>query len=263
MQIRSHVDNPELILSTIAFHAIAALFGKWMKKVIDGVASGPVNLVLCEILASFIFVSCIMEKGLWYANVNENYFHVATAAQCIYWSTFLPGRANPCPIIADHGIVMTMAVFPFQILGGLSGAIFMKKYFWPLGMTLFHSTINANCEDTTINTSMMSGIAIETGLVVLLSVLPIAYKAVGRMTNLGEENAVLIFQSIIVAYVVKTFIGVTGAMMNPLLAVVVNFGCLNSKDDIIEHVLFYWLGPLVVSFALGFMSKSENKQKTE
>ena len=22
-----------------------------------------------------------MEKGLWYANVNENYFHVATAAQ--------------------------------------------------------------------------------------------------------------------------------------------------------------------------------------
>ena len=56
----------------------------------------------------------------------------------------MPGRANPCPIIADHGIVMTMAVFPFQILGGLSGAIFMKKYFWPLGMTLFHSTINAN-----------------------------------------------------------------------------------------------------------------------
>ena len=52
-----------------------------MKKVIDGAASGPVNLVLCEILASFIFVSCIMEKGLWYANVNENYFHVATAAQ--------------------------------------------------------------------------------------------------------------------------------------------------------------------------------------
>ena len=52
-----------------------------MKKVIDGVASGPVNLVLCEILASFIFVSCIMEKGLWYVNVNENYFHVATAAQ--------------------------------------------------------------------------------------------------------------------------------------------------------------------------------------
>ena len=108
---RSHVDNPELILSTIAFHAIAALFGKWfvflpifyqpfstfrhiflfyptmtqwyfrMKKVINGVASGPVNLVLCEILASFIFVTCIMEKGLWYVNVNENYFHVATAAQ--------------------------------------------------------------------------------------------------------------------------------------------------------------------------------------
>jgi len=263
MQIRSHVDNPELILSTIAFHAIAALFGKWMKKVIDGVASGPVNLVLCEILASFIFVSCIMEKGLWYANVNENYFHVATAAQCIYWSTFLPGRANPCPIIAEHGILMTCFVFPFQILGGLSGAIFMKKYFWPLGMTLFHSTINATCNDTTINTSMTSGIAIETGLVLLLSLLPIVEKSIGRMTNLGEDNAVLIFQSIIVAYIVKTFIGVTGAMMNPLLAVVVNFGCLNSQADIVEHVLFYWAGPLVVSFALGFMPKSQDKQKTE
>ena len=38
---------------------------------------------------------------------------------------------------------MTCFVFPFQILGGLSGAIFMKKYFWPLGMTIFHSTIDA------------------------------------------------------------------------------------------------------------------------
>ena len=60
------------------------------------------------------------------------------------------------------------------------------------------------CNDTTINTSMMSGIAIETGLVVLLSLLPIVEKAIGRMTNLGEDNAVLIFQSIIVAYIVKT-----------------------------------------------------------
>ena len=51
---------------------------------------------------------------------------------------------------------------------------------------------------------MMSGVAIETGLVVLLSLLPIVEKAIGRMTNLGEENAVLIFQSIIVAYIVKT-----------------------------------------------------------
>jgi len=51
---------------------------------------------------------------------------------------------------------------------------------------------------------MMSGIAIETGLVVLLSLLPIVEKAIGRMTNLGEDNAVLIFQSIIVAYIVKT-----------------------------------------------------------
>jgi len=85
------------------------------------------------------------------------------------------------------------------------------------------------CNDTTINTSMTSGIAIETGLVLLLSLLPIVEKSIGRMTNLGEDNAVLIFQSIIVAYIVKTFIGVTGAMMNPLLAVVVNFGCLNSQ----------------------------------
>ena len=51
---------------------------------------------------------------------------------------------------------------------------------------------------------MTSGIAIETGLVLLLSLLPIVEKSIGRMTNLGEDNAVLIFQSIIVAYIVKT-----------------------------------------------------------
>ena len=51
---------------------------------------------------------------------------------------------------------------------------------------------------------MTSGIVIETGLVLLLSLLPIVEKSIGRMTNLGEDNAVLIFQSIIVAYIVKT-----------------------------------------------------------
>ena len=45
-----------------------------LKAVIDGISSGVVNLILTEIVASFIFVACICEKGLWYANVNEESF---------------------------------------------------------------------------------------------------------------------------------------------------------------------------------------------
>ena len=172
---------------------------------------------------------------------------------------------------------------------------------------------------------MMSGVAIETGLVVLLSLLPIVEKAIGRMTNLGEENAVLIFQSIIVAYIVKTckllststwnllstgnitgsevkieiqlseslvqwwihFLLLLWTLVAWILKDCVNFVSSNfmhdrcisqknqdcelpdakivihSKADFVEHVLFYWAGPLVVSFALGFMPKSQDKQKTE
>ena len=37
-----------------------------------------------------------------------------------------------------------MAIFPFQIMGGLAGARFMREVYWPLGMTQFHSTLTAN-----------------------------------------------------------------------------------------------------------------------
>ena len=60
--IREVVNNPELILSAIAVHAVFAVFSKFMKQVIDSNFKGMVNLILTEILASFMFVSCIMEK---------------------------------------------------------------------------------------------------------------------------------------------------------------------------------------------------------
>ena len=100
---RAHVENPELILSTIALHAVFVLFSKFMKKAIDNSTMGMLQVILTEILASFMFVACIFEKGLWYQNVNENYFHVATAAQFIYFVTFLPGKSNPLGLIQQHG----------------------------------------------------------------------------------------------------------------------------------------------------------------
>ena len=110
---RAHVENPELILSTIALHAVFVLFAKFMKKAIDNSTMGMLQVILTEILASFIFVACIFEKGLWYQNVNENYFHVATAAQFIYFVTFLPGKSNPLGLIQQHGPGVQVCSFFF------------------------------------------------------------------------------------------------------------------------------------------------------
>ena len=97
---RKHVDNPELILSTIALHAVFVLFSRYMKKAIDNSTKGMLNVVVTEILASFMFVACIFEKGLWYANVNEDYFHVATAAQLgfIHFNTIESFINLTCPL---------------------------------------------------------------------------------------------------------------------------------------------------------------------
>jgi len=73
--------------------------------------------------------------------VNEVYFHVATGAQVIYWMTHLPGRANPLPILASHGVVTMVIVFIFQIIGGLAGASFISKIFWKQGFIPFHQGI--------------------------------------------------------------------------------------------------------------------------
>ena len=51
-------------------------------------------------------------------------------------------------------------------------------------------------------------------------------------------------------------------MMNPLLAVVVNFHCLTNQSKIIEHVLFYWAGPMAVVLLLSFLKSSSVKLKT-
>ena len=69
------------------------------------------------------------------------YFHVATGAQCIYWMTHLPGKANPLPILAEKGILQMIIVLFFQIVGGLGGAAFITKVFWPQGFVPFHQTL--------------------------------------------------------------------------------------------------------------------------
>jgi len=255
MTIRAHVDNPELILSTIAVHAIFVVFSRIAKKIIDSSMTGILNLVVTEILASFMFVACVFEKGLWFQHVNETYFHVATAAQCIFWGLYLPGAGNPLPIIGSHGLPTMLCVFPFQVLGGLSGARFMKSVFWPLGMTLFHGNMHDPGCTNTMNTDMTSAATIETLLVLLLSLAPLLEAAIGKSSGLGADNVVMVSQSVLVAFVVKTYIGVTGAMMNPLLAIVVNFGCVNSLEHLANHALVYWAGPVVVAVVLAALQR--------
>ena len=48
--------------------------------------------------------------------------------------------------------------------------------------------------------------------------------------------------------------------MNPLLAVVVNFQCLNNLEVLIEHALYYWAGPALVEL---FLTMAKKKVKTD
>lgn len=48
-------------------------------------------------------------------------------------------------------------------------------------------------------------------------------------------------------------------MMNPLLAVVINFQCLTNVDTLVEHVLFYWAGPIAIELVLSLATKSKMK----
>lgn len=262
MTIREQVDNPELILSAVAVHAVFIIFSRFMKKVIDESTSGKLNLILTEIVASFMFICLIYEKGLWFKNVNETYFHVATAAQTIYFMTYAIGAMNPLGILAKYGIFDMVLIFPFQILGGLAGASFMSKIFWKQGFTQFHTTLGGGSCTPSINTDMTSGIIIESALVFGLQIAPEIEKKIAKALSFTEENTVMVCQAALIAFIVKTYIGVTGAMMNPLLAVVVNFHCLTNQSKIVEHVLFYWAGPMAVVLLLSFLKSSSVKVKT-
>ena len=154
----------------VAVISLLAIFATFSKKFINSTylflpfspfqsdfsSSGLLRIILTEIVSSFMFICAIWEKGLWFENVNETYFHFATAAQVIYFTHFMPGKgkicifilfyqieANPLSILAEHGIATMLAVFPFQIAGALGGARFMQEIYWKIGFLPFHSTISS------------------------------------------------------------------------------------------------------------------------
>ena len=51
--------------------------------------------------------------------------------------------------------------------------------------------------------------------------------------------------------------------MNPLLSVVVNFHCLNTPSDWLDHMALYWAGPMAVVLLLGLLQSSQGKAKIE
>lgn len=209
-----------------------------------------------------MFVACIMEKGLWFKNVNEIYFHIATGFQCIYWSTHMPGSANPLPILGKHGVMTMMIVFPFQIVGGVAGKWFMGNVFWKQGLSSLHLTLSTDKCTATMNTDSTNGILIETGLVLLLTCTPMIWKQIGKTFSLSQDNTAMVFQSVTVALVVRKYINITGAMMNPLLAVVVEFGCLTSMATLQAHMMHYWAGPMILVLLMNSQITS-TKSKSE
>lgn len=261
--IRRHVDNPELILSCIALHAVLIMLGNVSKKIINQSSSGLLKIILTEIVSSFMFLCCICEKGLWYENVNETYFHVATAAQVIYFTYFMPGKANPLPILGEHGIMTMLVVFPFQILGALGGGAFMSQIYWKIGFLPFHSTITTGNCTSTLNIDQNTAIFIETGLVFLMIIAPEVEKALAKYLNMDQETTVMLMQSVLIAYVVKTFIQSTGALMNPLLALLINFNCISTPEHLFDHALTYWFGPMVLVFTLCYLKSPSSKKKLD
>jgi len=263
--IRQHVNNPELILSCVALHSVLILLTNASSKIIKNSSSGLLQIILTEIVSSFMFICAIWEKGLWFENVNETYFHFATAAQVIYFTHFMPGKANPLPILAEHGIATMLAVFPFQIAGALGGARFMQEIYWKIGFLPFHSTISSGKCTPTLGIDQQTGIIIETALVLLMIIAPQIEKALAKTLNLNEDNAVMISQAVLVAFVVKTFIRSTGAIMNPLLSILINFHCISSAPELLQHAATYWAGPVAITIIMGLFKngKVSSKKKSD
>ncbi|CAG5104487.1 Oidioi.mRNA.OKI2018_I69.chr1.g1277.t2.cds [Oikopleura dioica] len=261
IKIGDYVKHPELMVDYVAVVSLLAIFATFSKKIINANSSGLLRIVLTEIVSSFMFICAIWEKGLWFENVNETYFHFATAAQVIYFTHFMPGKANPLPILAEHGLAKMLLVFPFQILGALGGARFMQEVYWKIGFLPFHSTISSGKCTPTLGIDQQTGIAIETALVFLMIIAPEIEKALAKTLKLDQDNTVMLSQAVLVAYVVKTFIRSTGAIMNPLLSILINFHCISTPQDLLQHATTYWAGPIAITMIMGFFAKRDSSKK--
>ena len=104
-------------------------------------------------------------------------------------------------------------------------------------------------------------------------------KALAKNLNLNEDNAVMISQAVLVAYVVKTCISKvlrfflnqisvirsTGAIMNPLLSILINFHCISTTPALLQHAATYWAGPVAINVIMGLFKngKISSKKKSD
>ena len=104
-------------------------------------------------------------------------------------------------------------------------------------------------------------------------------KALAKNLNLNEDNAVMLSQAVLVAFVVKTclsrflcsflkqnlVIRSTGAIMNPLLSILINFHCISSAPELLQHAATYWAGPVAITIIMGLFKngKVSSKKKSD
>ncbi|XP_019630502.1 PREDICTED: aquaporin-12-like isoform X2 [Branchiostoma belcheri] len=230
------------VLVSIGFMVVTFAIAQVLRIVGKVVLPSNIYEYWAELITTWQFCACFIETDFVTADHGWWMFAVVCFLMCLgFCKVFEDATGCPCCVLEDYmGNLTTVKSALIKVAVQIAGAILAARwaYFvWTLGYSAGHADKAREelCE-TCINCSDLEGMAAE-GLA--------TFTAQFAAWKLKESDLSDYINSALCVAIIVTGASWTGMMFNPALAVSMTYGC--KGESIIDHVVVYWIGPLIAT----------------
>jgi len=227
------------------------LVGELLRTILRRVLAKEYYPYANELISTFQLSVCVFEisvigrfYSVWVSLTCSFVLLTLKNAEYIFEGAF----ANPCGILEDivskkaYWVKDNVAKVGFQVIGGLLSFPFIQ-FLWQSTWSEFHYQQVKKGLRSTLEVSLIYGFTIE----ILATFVTVMSDFLSRGHALKKFNAVIRAACIVlVCYLLSE---TTGTWMNPALATAQTFVFCTRKEVISEHLLVFWLGPIIGTLA--------------
>ena len=208
----------------------------------------PYHHYVGELISSFEFSASVFEIA-----VIGKYYSTSLGFVCSFMFLFLKNAeyildrkaANPCGLlegIVNRGARRSWVVdFVTKVSSQLSGALLafpFMKFVWQSTASEIHFKQLSRGLSSSLEVSVLVGFAVEITTTFILTMIDFLTRGGLRKFNPHIRAGACV----LICYALT---GTTGVWMNPVFATVHAFLFTDAKEDILEHLFVFWVGPIV------------------
>lgn len=222
--------------------------------------SKPINEFLCSLLWTSWSLECVVIGSTRSSPLAL--FTLFIRLMMVPY-VFRGAYGNPCNVLHDHlskglnfrqQVIGICSYVGIQMAAMVCGVMYCTVMWSILGesMSLDHRKFLDTELDRFLQVPILIGFLLE---------LFLSFAMYVPRLLMRESFYRVLAEALFVVFLVATFSGLTGAFMNPMVAVACNLAW--SNHDLLDHVLVYWCGPLVgaaLAVAVAKLQKSRESR---